>query len=66
MLSLRSASSAGPSPDAATRAAECVAPGPKSTAQPPNVYVQETMGDLPQDVVSKILHDNAARIYHLD
>jgi len=43
-----------------------MSPGPKSTAQPPNVYVQETMGDLPQDVVSKILHDNAARIYHLD
>ena len=32
MLSLRSASSAGPSPDAVTRAAECVDPGPRSTA----------------------------------
>lgn len=43
-----------------------MSPGPKSTAVPPNQYIQETLGALPQDVVQKILHDNAARIYHLD
>ncbi|MGE0306840.1 MAG: amidohydrolase family protein [Acidimicrobiia bacterium] len=41
-------------------------PGPASAAVMPREYIQRTLGDLPDDVVRKVLHDNAARIYHLD
>ena len=32
----------------------------------PDDYLQGTFGDLPENILRKILHDNAARIYHLD
>jgi uncharacterized protein len=43
-----------------------MSPGPASDAQRPDDYLRDVFGDI--DVVSmrKILHDNAARIYHLD
>jgi predicted TIM-barrel fold metal-dependent hydrolase len=43
-----------------------MAPGPASSAVEPRQYIAETLGDLPEDVLRKILHDNAARLYHVD
>jgi predicted TIM-barrel fold metal-dependent hydrolase len=43
-----------------------MSPGPASTALVPRNFVDEVLGDLPEDLLQKILHDNAARIYHLD
>lgn len=43
-----------------------MSPGPASAAVSPRQYIDETFGPLPDDVVRKVLHDNAARIYHLD
>ncbi len=42
-----------------------MSPGPASGAMRPDDYLEQTFGDMPEDVVRKILHDNAARIYHL-
>jgi uncharacterized protein len=43
-----------------------MSPGPASTADVPRDFIEQTMSDLPEDVLRKILHDNAARIYRLD
>ena len=43
-----------------------MAPGPKSIAEHPRDYVERVMGDLPEDTIRKVMHDNAARVYHLD
>jgi uncharacterized protein len=43
-----------------------MSPGPASTAVAPATYLETTFGDLPEESLRKILHDNAARIYHLD
>jgi predicted TIM-barrel fold metal-dependent hydrolase len=43
-----------------------MSPGPASSAVAPPEYLNTTLGDLPDDTLHKILHDNAARIYHLD
>ena len=43
-----------------------MSPGPNSEAQSPPDYIAEIFRDVPQDTVDKILHDNAARIYHLN
>ena len=40
-----------------------MSPGPASQAQAPSDYIQANLGDLPSDVVHKILHGNAARVY---
>ena len=40
-------------------------PGPKSAAQMPHVYIEETFGHLPEETLRKVLHGNAARVYHL-
>jgi predicted TIM-barrel fold metal-dependent hydrolase len=42
-----------------------MSPGPASGAIAPDVFRHEVLGGLPEDTVRKILHDNAARIYHL-
>jgi uncharacterized protein len=42
-----------------------MSPGPASSAQAPADYIQETMADLPSDVVRKLLHDNAVKVYNL-
>lgn len=42
-----------------------MSPGPASIAVPPRQYIDEVLGDLPEDVSRKVLHDNAARIYNL-
>ena len=43
-----------------------MSPGPASQAVSPKQYIQEVLGEYPQDVVQKILYGNAARVYHLD
>jgi uncharacterized protein len=42
-----------------------MSPGPASIAVPPRQYIDEVLGELPEDVSRKVLHDNAARIYNL-
>jgi predicted TIM-barrel fold metal-dependent hydrolase len=41
-------------------------PGPVSSALPANRFIMEKLGHLGDDVLRKLLHDNAAGIYHLD
>ena len=43
-----------------------MSPGPATTAISPRDFIQATLGDLPESTQRKILHENAARIYHLD
>ena len=43
-----------------------MSPGPASDAQRPDEYIREVFGGLDHDSMRKVLHDNAARIYHLD
>jgi predicted TIM-barrel fold metal-dependent hydrolase len=43
-----------------------MAPGPASSAVEPRAYIARELGDLPEDVLRKILHDNAAALYHVD
>lgn len=43
-----------------------MSPGPASIARRPTDYLRETLGHLPEQTLSKILHDNAARVYHVD
>lgn len=42
-----------------------MSPGPASSAYRPDDYVKKTFADLDESSLRKILHDNAARIYHL-
>jgi uncharacterized protein len=42
-----------------------MAPGPASFALSPRDFIEETLGDLPEEHLQKILHDNAARVYRL-
>jgi predicted TIM-barrel fold metal-dependent hydrolase len=43
----------------------CMAPGPRTPAERPRVYAQRVLGDLPEDTLRKVLHDNAASLYGL-
>jgi predicted TIM-barrel fold metal-dependent hydrolase len=43
-----------------------MSPGPASTALVPKEFIAKNLGHLPNEVLKKILHDNAARLYHLD
>lgn len=43
-----------------------MAPGPASCAMPAKQFISEKLGHLGEDILRKVLHDNAARIYHLD
>ncbi len=43
----------------------CQHPGPRSPAQRPRDYAEEVLAGLADGVVGKILHDNAASVYHL-
>ena len=43
-----------------------MSPGPGSAAQAPNIYLEENFAGLPEETLSKVLHDNAARLYKLD
>lgn len=43
-----------------------MSPGPASAAQRPDDYLRSNFADVDPVSMRKILHDNAARIYHLD
>lgn len=43
-----------------------MAPGPASIAEAPRDYVAGALSSVPDSSMRKILHDNAARIYHVD
>jgi predicted TIM-barrel fold metal-dependent hydrolase len=43
-----------------------MSPGPASVARVPVDYVVDTLGHLPAPTLADLLHNNAARIYHLD
>ena len=43
-----------------------MSPGPATSAISPRDFIQQSLGDLPATTQRKVLHDNAARIYHLD
>jgi predicted TIM-barrel fold metal-dependent hydrolase len=43
-----------------------MSPGPASPAPNPDEYIRDTLAHLPEPTLRKILHDNAARVYHLD
>ena len=43
-----------------------MSPGPASDAQRPDDYLREVFSAVDDATMRKILHDNAARIYHLD
>jgi predicted TIM-barrel fold metal-dependent hydrolase len=43
-----------------------MSPGPASDAQRPDEYLRDVFSGVDVESLHKILHDNAARIYHLD
>jgi predicted TIM-barrel fold metal-dependent hydrolase len=43
-----------------------MSPGPASAAQRPDDYLRDNFAGMDEASLRKILHDNAARIYHLD
>ncbi|HEX7824762.1 MAG TPA: amidohydrolase family protein [Mycobacterium sp.] len=45
--------------------ATSITPGPASSADLPKVMLDQNMQGLPDDVVEKILHSNAAKLYHV-
>ena len=43
-----------------------MAPGPTTAAVLPKEYIETTLGHMPEPTLRKILHDNAAKLYHID
>jgi predicted TIM-barrel fold metal-dependent hydrolase len=43
----------------------CLAPGPASYTDSAKVVLENNMTDVPEDILKKILRDNAARVYRL-
>ena len=43
-----------------------MSPGPATPAQPPREYANSLFSGMDSHIVSKVLHDNAARVYHID
>jgi predicted TIM-barrel fold metal-dependent hydrolase len=43
----------------------CLAPGPASFTDSAKVVLEQGLADLPEDLLRKILHENAARVYRL-
>jgi predicted TIM-barrel fold metal-dependent hydrolase len=43
-----------------------MSPGPVSSAMVPRDFINTKLNHLSHDVLHKVLHDNAARVYHLD
>jgi predicted TIM-barrel fold metal-dependent hydrolase len=44
----------------------CMAPGPKSSAEPPRVYADKALSGIPDETLQKVLHDTAARLYGIE
>jgi predicted TIM-barrel fold metal-dependent hydrolase len=42
-----------------------MSPGPASPAELPSEHIRNHFASVPPDVARKVLHDNAARVYHL-
>ena len=42
-----------------------MSPGPGTIAQHPRHYAEEALAGLPAETARKLLHDNAARVYHV-
>jgi len=42
-----------------------MSPGPASPAELPSEHIKKYFVDVPAEVTRKVLHDNAARVYHL-
>jgi predicted TIM-barrel fold metal-dependent hydrolase len=42
-----------------------MSPGPATIAQHPRDYAAEALAGIPSDIAAKLLHDNAARVYHV-
>jgi predicted TIM-barrel fold metal-dependent hydrolase len=42
-----------------------MSPGPATAAVEPRQYIAESLSDFPEDTLRKILHENAAQLYHL-
>ncbi len=42
-----------------------LSPGPASCADVPSKVIEDNLAGLPDDILRKVLHDNAARLYHL-
>ena len=43
-----------------------LSPGPFSAAENPKDHIESAFANVPEDITRKVLHDNAARLYHLD
>ncbi len=43
-----------------------MSPGPASPAELPKLHIEHAFADIAPEVASKALHDNAARVYHLE
>ena len=43
-----------------------LSPGPNSYALTPRETIRANLSKVPPDILRKVLHDNAARVYHLD
>jgi predicted TIM-barrel fold metal-dependent hydrolase len=43
-----------------------MSPGPATDAVKPRHFIERQLGDLPDEALRMMLHDNAARLYHLD
>jgi predicted TIM-barrel fold metal-dependent hydrolase len=43
-----------------------MSPGPATSATEPSVYMENAFADVSREDIGKIVHGNAARIYHLD
>lgn len=43
-----------------------MAPGPTTSAVKPKEYIETKLGHLPEATLRKLLHDNAASLYHLE
>ncbi len=44
----------------------CQAPGPASVGTQPRLYADRVLGDIPTDVLRKVMHDTAARLHGLE
>ena len=42
-----------------------MSPGPATPALPPRAYAADALGTLPEASLAKVLHGNAARVYHV-
>jgi uncharacterized protein len=43
-----------------------LSPGPNTTALPAKVHLKKYFSDLPDDILRKLMRDNAARLYHFE